>query len=215
VVAVTDTPRVTITSLDGTPTIVSLDRAGQLYCDTHATIWCSDIEQVLRDNLDTESLWSDPYYTDKTVSIPILPSHSLWNAVRLDRVNNLRAYSVTQLGMKGDRDDFVGFIHPGEGRRVVRNMLFEWFNQVKVNLTCPSEHHRFAQQRAFENNLREPKTRMAEQWCLWGYRMCLSCVAASASPVGGFSDLVPGEEPVGPRPRFPERPRRLPDDLPF
>jgi hypothetical protein len=177
-------------SLETSNAMVSLLTDGSVTCQNHPKKnWCEHIQFLVENDLDSSSIF-EPYLYH-ILQIPMMPSLGLWTKIRLDPVNAITAYSVTNLGFSGNRDDFLGMIHPGEGRRVIRLMMLDWFkgHVDYENLICPSSKHSYIAEMVFKSDARQGLTRWLPQvWSIWEAGCCLIC---SGILNEDFGDLVP------------------------
>lgn len=176
---------------------------GHLECTKDKTYWCDHISDSVQRDLDVEPFWKQAELIVTTfMEVPIIPTANLWDRVRLDTIGKIQGFSVVQIGAHGEREDFIGFIHPGEGRRILRTMLFDWFaGNVDENIECDSKAHSYAAQMRWEADGKNHIKSLAQRWSAWYTGSCLFCSSGGSND---FSDLVPDagktKSPFGGRP---------------
>ena len=113
--------------------VVSVEpqRNGHLLCDFHSTYWCPHVESVVRGGQDSEWIW-DQHPESQMIEVPIIPTANLWAQVGLTRGDDRKIKMYRVLYIADDKPDnveglFIGFIHPPEGRDILRSMILDWF----------------------------------------------------------------------------------------
>lgn len=168
---------------------------GFFECLDCGTYWCAHIEAYLQTREDWTSLWGTfppGHYQALTVQVPIVPTEMLWAECQLTYKEKLDAYSMTHEDGDGF-EQFIGFVHRGEGRIVLRSMMIDWFKSI-VNieaLTCTQVSHGFAAQTRWNQNMRDQGRAFAERWSVWANKKCLYC---NGKKEDDFSDLAPDNE---------------------
>jgi hypothetical protein len=182
--------------------ILTVDGNGYILCNSDQTYWCSHIEQAVRNAQDTPYLASllevERGHTpplEHMMAVPMFPTHNLWDDVVLEPRplgnSGAWAWAVMQYTPQGDRE-FRGFISEGEGRLVVRSMLFDHFAQQDMStLECNSGTHGLVQERAWQNAMKDAGARTASLYCVSRTQKCLACRAALADPAA--PDLIPDD----------------------
>jgi hypothetical protein len=168
---------------------------GSLFCEDHKKNWCDHIKKVVTYGLDADKFWSsEPRVETCEIDVPMVPTLFAWEHVRLEYFAPVKAYRVTQVIIDGSRasEEFIGFVNSGELRKILREMLFEWFRghaNGEDLKECTSNSHSFASQMQWEKMMKEAGTRLIHQWILWRYEACAFCLGM-AEP-DDFRDLVP------------------------
>lgn len=188
--------------------VVSLDDAdlwwlpnGHLECSEDESIWCKHIENALRKNLDAAALWEEleeaPHETLE-IEIPLRPTANLWTRISL--VNAVMAYPCMEVIFSPvpsttphPESYFIGYIHPGEGRMVIRTMMFDWFRgNNSLKKTCTSGSHKYKEEMIWVERM-ETSLRWVEQWSVYLTGFCMTCNGDDSG--GGMTawadDLVP------------------------
>lgn len=168
---------------------------GHLLCEYHNTYWCIDIEDFVKSGADAELVWMN--YPDETmIEVPIIPTSNLWASVWL-RKPDAAPVQMYRVGFQQEDNVetvFMGFLHVGEGRSVMRNMILDWFSGTQdiENLVCQSRGHGYKENKRWEHDKKYPALYMAQLWSVWRTRNCLSCTFDAASN----KDLVPDAGPT-------------------
>lgn len=203
-----------VTLMPASFSIVPLN-SGHLECQNSdcgtGTYWCRHIEQYVRDERDAQSIWDEARpkqgdalsMTGVKIQVPYVPTLGQWALVEVgteshgnykvdlhwgDVKTDIRTGEIQGV-------DFLGFFSPGEGRRVLRDMVHAWFlpRIVEEDLQCASTAHSFQAQlewdRAVTNGTPGQREYLAQCWSVFTKDMCLRCAAADQVTTG--DDLVP------------------------
>lgn len=173
---------------------------GHIECGNCHEQWCTDIFNALVANADGDDLWNN-LEESYEMDIPMIPTRAQWARVVLEpsyRFKTLRVFEVNLLPPDvSDLADttFVGHIHLGEGRIVIRSMIFDWFrSNVEVeSLRCESSSHKYSAQMLWEQDEKNPEKASAQYWSVWAVGACLTCAAGVNS---AFDDLVPENDKI-------------------
>lgn len=165
---------------------------GHLLCDFHNTYWCIDIEEMVKSGSDAELVWMN-YPDPMQLEVPIIPSSNLWTTVLLTKPENARStmYRVEFFQTVGTEGVFIGFLHPSEGRNVLRMMILDWFSgtQAPEKLICQSRGHGYSQNQRLVHDMKYPALWIAQQWSMWRTGKCLGCTFDA----NDNKDLVPDD----------------------
>lgn len=171
----------------------SLDRdTGLVECLEDGRVWCEHVQEATTTNKDAVFVWgeeNEELRPTQKVYVPIVPTANLWAVCDLELNEKVHAYSVTFMSQ------FIGFIHRGEGRGVLRSMLVDWFlgfaGHDKTK-SCPNPNHTFAAQKMWERDFKLGGGRVfAQRWSVMTTDKCLGCAGVS----DGFDpDLIPDED---------------------
>lgn len=153
-------------------------------------MWCTHIEGAVRDNADSEAIF-DANEELGFLEIPMFPSLNLWARVRLALNVKLEAYKVYMDwdGNPPTDSNFLGFLHHGEGRMVIRSMILNFF-EGEVNLSslaCKSSAHKMRQEIDWQKSLNDPNKRIPQLWSVYQNGACIACTMSA----GEWADLVP------------------------
>lgn len=157
------------------------------FCDHIRMIVEKDADAMLLGPLDSE--WSGI-----SIEVPVAPSWGQWTKVRLGEFHQGTSAYPVELHVANDpvRYEFLGFLTRGEGRAIIRGMIYNWF-QATVNpslLRCESTSHKFKEESTWLAHT-GPKAqaidRFAEHWSVWKNRFCLSC----EKKINDLTGLVP------------------------
>lgn len=176
--------------------------------------WCEHVEDLVKNSLDTHFIWASgpKAWWEKRLSIiaiPIFPTSNMWQRVEMERVDidswpensepvepkfamlNLFFHEIDPM----KRGDFVGTISPGEGRKVIRALLFEkMLADPEVRTAeCECSMHNTAAQHLYEKHCRDG-LKMLEQWSIWKSGVCNYCSIHFTFGPGLLDDLVPANE---------------------
>lgn len=192
---------------------------GHVKCDTCEEYWCKHIKRMLMENLDAASLWEEfNVEFDKSkpiikIKVPMKPQSGQWVRVTLE--NAFLAYPSMRVTFSSKgitpilhssitrEEHFIGFIHPSEGRMVIRSMVYDWFRgnvadnvgSVEANL-CTSGSHKYRQELQWGKDM-NTDNRLAQLWSVFMTGYCLACNGVDLSGEvkdGWDDDLVPEGE---------------------
>lgn len=187
--------------------ILVVESNGFILCKSDSTYWCSHIELAVRRGEDTPYLASllevERGHVPPIVhpmSVPMFPTHNLWEDVNLEPTaignGGTWAWAVTRYDGQGNKE-FIGFIGEGEGRLVVRTMLFDNFAQVDTSsLECKNPTHGLIQEREWKKAIQDSQGATAQYYSVARSGKCLACRARLADP--NAEDLVP-QDTGGPK----------------
>lgn len=170
---------------------------GFLDCVVCRDFWCDHIQSLVTSNADSQAIWNPDLggaLPTQLVEIPVVPSAALWTTATLTLMSKLGAYKVTF--EEGAFEQFLGFIHPGEGRLILRSMMIEWFygHVDSSELRCPMSSHSFPSQLRWDKDMMQRRTAFAQLFSVWSNQKCLGCLGTS---VTNFDDVVPEADPRG------------------
>lgn len=184
--------------------VIVAEDNGHLRCDEDKTYWCAHIEFGVRNGLDVEFIWNylDRFESNEwlPIEVPMVPNHNQWAAVHLSirKIGGMPVLNVNLLQPNGDDEVFLGFLANGEGRLVLRSMVYDWFRGVVDvdSLKCMSRSHKFVEQMKWQDDMKDEQRGPAQLWSVWQTGNCLSCTYDASS---GIDDLIPdaGKNPWG------------------
>lgn len=162
---------------------------GTMHCMDDKSNWCKHIEAMVKVGLDAEVMFaSDAYHYGSAIKVPLVPSEGLYAEVRCGKAfEDTGAYQFDLVDPKrplirGLLDlQFLGFINPseGEGRNVLRGMVYDWFraNVDLRTLSCSVSAHGFNQEQMMQYNLKHPDSKegVSEAFGLWLLDNCRKC----------------------------------------
>lgn len=168
------------------------DNNGALFCtgNGHAPpdlgfTWCNHVEHVVKDNLDGE--WC---FDQDVFMVPMFPTLGMWAEVRLDSAERTLVGRKLLLPVQSGGNfveglDFIGFLSEGEGRGVVRTLLYEWAlpkwkppGSKGPGKECASRRHGLVQQNdMIAGCAKSASYRGATMWSVVTEDLCLSCAA--------------------------------------
>lgn len=178
---------------------------GHIKCEDDQKYWCEHVQGVIIQSLDAESLWEE--FTDNPagieIEVPMVPSSNLWARVTLQDAEQKYACrqviwdssvvpwltgTLTGPSSRVDQPNFIGYLLPGEGRMVIRNMMFDWFKGLgEIGVTCSSSSHGYKEEREWIKAINNSVRKWGELWSVYTTGFCLDC-----NPTGGWSDdLIP------------------------
>lgn len=166
---------------------------GNSFCN--GELFCSHISAVIQQHEDYSLLGPpDSELTGVRVMVPLVPVHEIWTEVRIGDLHNpTNAYRLWLCKTtSGQPEVALGFLQQGEGRAVIRSMVYSWFmSTVSISLlSCPDGRHSYKQELAWRKNIGPDSNagqQLAEFWSVWAEGRCLTC----NSSVMIFDDLVP------------------------
>lgn len=156
-----------------------------LVCENHVhDLWCACRTEVLRAGLDGN--WT---YEAGPLRVPIMPKLDVFADVYRDEYETAGGRKMFA-PLRGGRNEFVGFLSPGEGMNSIRSVLVEWsFSQVRdpsekeaLGSECEAASHNIRAQSILIRNYDNPKTGMyaADTWLIATQRICYECYRQSA-----------------------------------
>lgn len=174
-------------------------RSGNLECQScpSAPIWCEHQAEMINANADAEQLWEfmDQDLGDYEFEIPIFPTLNMWGHVYMGSQMKVGARKLffappPEAITHANEMIFIGFIHPSEGRTVIRSMILDWFTgwAREEDLQCRSTGHSVRQQFQWEKMMTTNK-RTANLWSVWVSKACPAC------QIQDWSDLIPDVDP--------------------
>lgn len=195
----------TIISPDGEEIIISDNHQHRmLRCEDCEQVWCEHIEKFILEGQDAEIMWNvielkfereedldivEPY----EMPVPIIATKNLWAECRVSPDGKMEDTFLIGIMVK-DEPQFVGYLHKGEGRAVIRGMLLEFFRGSYFDdMTCENPFHNFQAEVAWQTAKKSPVDSVVEQWSVWTTGKCLTCKTNSDQE--DFSDLIPEKEP--------------------
>lgn len=163
---------------------------GSVECFVHGSDpWCRDIEEYVQEVRDAPKIWAD-VEPGKKIHVPYIPTQELWVICEFgeEMPGGYKFYLQLQL-----QNAFLGFVSPGEGRRVMREMVHNWFvPRINKTIECSSSSHGVAEHRLLKEHMRDTSMAIAEHWSIQLHEgMCLMCTKKLNSVIYGASDLVP------------------------
>lgn len=170
---------------------------GNVTCFSCGIRWCEHVKLFMMSGGDSIIVWEKPenaeYKGNLFLNIPMFPTEDLFIRVLLERVDALPRYRVT---WAYDLEvQFLCFLNPGEGRRVIRNIFIENMKTSKVEeQTCRAPHHSVHAELTWQEMTRLSHKRSAQYWSIYTTGQCLTCakVDPTADP-----DLVPEQQRSG------------------
>jgi hypothetical protein len=178
------------------------EEEGWLKCeaqDCDGKTWCIHIEKAVSEHFDAD-LWATTFSEAeyRNVHVPIVPSRNQWATVELSSEDappgSMKAFWMPTHSLSSNDQalgEFIGFVHRGEGRQVLRTTLYDNLRAqiASGTLRCANKTHSYAAQMAWEKATTEDtKGGVAEYWSVYDTHMCITC--ASSSP-DDFADLIP------------------------
>ena len=124
------------------------------------------------------------------LQIPIFPTKSLWARGELLYVGKFDAYKVGIDTDESTQSVHIGFLHRGEGRNVIRQMILDWFDGqfgASTTVKCRSASHKPLQELQWTQAMKDDNKRIQNLWSVWDTHSCIACIGL----VGDMSDLVP------------------------
>jgi len=198
-----------------TGSVLTWQPNGHIKCETDQKYWCKHISIALKENLDAESLWNE-FISDQDglpfqIEIPVNPDKNLWATVILNNAKlaypgmtviyyetgRERKSPILHTSLVGSESEhFVGYIHPGDGRMIVRTMLINWFkgNVPVKNLHCTSGSHKYSQEMIWEADVADESKKWFQYWCCYTTGHCISCASGQSSKTDWPEDLIPGDD---------------------
>ena len=156
--------------------------------------WCSHIKTAVQGGMD-----SDWIFTPGHLIVPMFPTYDLFSEVRIEETiiaGGRKLLVPVQTGGNFTADlDFVGFISPGEGRRVVRTMLIDWARNNyrapgdKEGLQCRSKMHGMEAERALKQDI-STSYQAAVMWSVVTDGLCLHCWGRATNSNDSFADGI-------------------------
>lgn len=169
---------------------------GHIECNSCHTYWCGHIEAFVKDHADAETMWGiiDEARSERNyqhIELPVVPTANIWAELSLTFTDLPGNPMQVNLVRDGGQVYEIGFTHPGEGRLVLRSMVFDWFatHVYTENLKCEKVSHGFNQEMLWVKDMKAGgASRAAQFWSVWLKGGCLGCVAGDAN---WSADLIP------------------------
>lgn len=185
-------PKAKSLDINGTSFLIKDD--GFVECRLCHLPWCPHVQDIIEKNADEVTLWSETglhrYVVPVRVQVPIIPTSVVWMEVELEfspKVNGYKVY-MNEAPVQGE---FLGFIHKGEGRNVLRSLFLDWFlSSVDVTgLRCKSSGHSYKAQKRWDSDMNK-NGRVSQFLSVWKTGKCLGCVG----PEMFDPDLIPDDD---------------------
>lgn len=180
---------------DGEVTFLKVVSEGKLSCckvdcldspvtSSRHTFWCSHIRQIIVGNYDAPTVIRANAEFPQILAVPLVPTRNVWAKVTIGGLHESGArfvYLVTNLriapSVTADRR-FLGFLHPDEGRNVIRSMVYDWFqaNTTDLLVVCSVTAHGYKESMALSVMLSNGGIdALAQRWTIWETGRCLMC----------------------------------------
>lgn len=165
---------------------------------------CSHINDLIESGDDADYIWTDLLDLDLEdspvrVQVPMyFAASNDWSAVFADceitKMNSVLfgLYYLDQNPWRRREEVFVGFTCEGEGRKVWKQMLYNWLvSDEDFGKECSSGRHGLAEQRMWNHSL-GTEEEMYQRWSIFTTASCLGCRAKSNPSGRAFNDdLIP------------------------
>lgn len=174
-------------------------------------MWCEHIEKWVRDMDDAPFIWmgfSDKSLASADVAVPIVPTADVWELASLRRLDPRKDSVEVWIKDDGantvvDKDIFIGFLNPGEGRFVLREMLLDWFiGTIQAQIEkqkCSAPGHGYTQTVRWNADMQEGGgVALVQQWTVWSTGRCLGCTFDPSSAAQFVPDAGPTRNPWSP-----------------
>lgn len=173
---------------------------GNLACEEDpGEMWCEHINEGIREHKDAVTLWErqdatvrsadDEELTLIKILFPIVPTHGIWTQAILEPTT---IPLTRQLYIPELQSEPIGFVNPGEGRIVIRDLFVQLCQIKKIwELECSSPTHGYREQMAWEEKMKDPATRFVEAWSVHRTNLCTACIWDDGED---FKEYVPGSE---------------------
>lgn len=173
---------------------------GFLYCVTCHGGWCNHVETVIKEGLDSKSIWNDFTWHDQTrLVVPILPNDwFLFGEVLL--VPNGDDFEVQVSGGAAagvaKSTEYIGMISRGDGRAQIRMMIVDWLKMIAPESPgglCSSPNHGIGVEVRMSSQYKsDPRAILAHAWCLKWYNKCAICTQNEGPRPSSFdANLIP------------------------
>lgn len=159
--------------------------------------FCKHVEEAIVSHADAALIAPlDTELSGTKISVPLVPKHKQWADVYVGEfhVATESYYLWLRDETPSTNEHFIGFLQKGEGRAVIRSMVYDWFrsNVSLPMMKCNSTSHRFKQEQVWMQHTgmdASASDQFAEYWSVWKTKMCLMCNVGL-----DFSDIVPGSD---------------------
>lgn len=176
------------------PTQYAWTDDGNIRCQgcPESPTWCMHVELLTVENGDAEPMWQ-LFSEDAAfgLQIPMFPTKNLWARASLMYVGKVDAYKVGIDAEEFTESIQIGFLHHGEGRNVIRQMILDWFDGqfgMSKTLKCMSASHKVTAEMYWVEAMQDDNKRIQNLWSVWDTHSCIDCNSLAA---GDMSDLVP------------------------
>lgn len=189
--------------------ILKRSSPGHLFCDVCKTLWCDHIEEYVRNFEDADLIW-DQHPEAQTIEVPIVPTANVWQEAGLDPPpDGKKNYHLTIYWESMDKKKqlfkeqaFIGFVHPGEGRFTIREMILDWFiGQMHTLLSesCDAPGHGYHEEVRWVDDMRDENRALVQKWTLWSTGKCLGCTYDPSRNDAFIPDVPAAGSPWRPR----------------
>lgn len=174
-------------------------KTGLLICLTCKLGWCSHIEKVVKEGLDSKSIWTDFIFHDQgRLIVPILPTDWYLFATALI-VPNGDDFEVKVAGGTDAviPDEFdIGMISKGDGRSQIRMMIVDWLRMIAPaypgGLCSSAKHSIGVEVRMADEYKNDQRAILAHAWCFKWYKKCAICTQLEGPRPSAFDrNLIP------------------------
>lgn len=172
------------------------DSQGVLHCSEHSEAWCNHIAFVVDKGLDSKLIWIPDEYLEEdldiSLDVPVVPTAGTWVKAHLIYRQKLDAMEVY---FNFTAVEFAGFIHRGEGRKVLRSMFIDFFRGrwPDDDKKCMSSSHTFQREQELRKLMLTTQNTFANMIELVLRSQCLACRLAYES-IFSDPDLVPSDD---------------------
>lgn len=187
-------------------TMVNPRPTGALVCSKCQPSWCRHIQYVVEHGLDDRSVWDHGFSLDPclpNVSIPVMPSFSLWMSVKLTRVGDSTAVLKVYIHhpRPTEAEKLLGFIGEGEGRNILRQMVIEWFEPRLHGdpVACGNILHSVGRDVRQSEVVQDEAGKFANAWTLYHFGECIVCWSERAARNRSYAQASAGSSQT----RFP------------
>lgn len=173
---------------------------GDVHCNQCTDeVWCVHVKRDFVNHADSALIWhkanNGEYLTSLVLLVPMFPeSGNIWVEVDLrfrdsSALLSVPIYSAWISNPTISQSTCIGYITPGEGRAVIRNLIIEFMRASGNPGECKSPAHNYAAQMQWERDKRTSRAH-AQIFSVWWFGKCLSCVKGSVLD----DDLIPGKQ---------------------
>lgn len=165
-------------------------------CDQHTdSHWCSHVRDLLALDEDAKSIEAGSRYC-----IPIVPESDLYAEISIDpeqigiahRLALVKTSLHEQFGMDNEELVYLGMWTPGEGRRVICDIVADWTLANSEGAVCEYYSHSFKEEMYIQNVLSKEELSSvlsrSHHWTLAFYKKCFPCYQKALRPLGMASE---------------------------
>lgn len=171
--------------------------SGHLECRScgMGTNWCKHIKKMCEDGEDAALVWQTVGNNigprEDRIEIPYVPGQDQFARVVIGE-EHLGNWKLFYIGHEEKQREFLGFVSPGEGRAIMRQMFHNWFwPRIDADKECKSSSHSFQAQLIWQKDVASGGSslrHLAQRFSVFERELCIVCAGVGSEPA---DDLIP------------------------